>query len=138
MPITKAGFSGRSEERAMPLVDVDEDGVRARPGKTVTIKGGKKGQSPIKFKAGGLHESVGVPEGEPIPADKLAAAKAGKYGPKAEKQANFAGALVKMRPSARGTLPSTPEAGERVLGAGVPVIPTAVLAGNKRRPQGGK
>lgn len=53
-----------------------------------TIKG-KKGQKPIKFREDGLHESLGVKKGEKIPASKIAAAKAGKYGPKAKKQANF-------------------------------------------------
>lgn len=46
---------------------------------------------------GGLHKSVGVPEGQKIPASKLAAAKAGKYGPKAKKQANMASSLAKIR-----------------------------------------
>lgn len=66
------------------------------PGTTTTISGNKS-QKPIKFKTGGLHESVGVPQGQKIPADKLAAAAAGSYGPKAVKQANFAKALKKMR-----------------------------------------
>jgi len=46
---------------------------------------------------GGLHKSVGVPEGQKIPPAKMAAAKAGKYGPKAKRQANFAGSLAKIR-----------------------------------------
>jgi hypothetical protein len=40
---------------------------------------------------------VGVPEGEKIPASKLAAAEAGKYGAKAKKQAALAKGLRKMR-----------------------------------------
>ena len=46
---------------------------------------------------GGLHKSVGVPMGQKIPASKLAAAKAGRYGPKAKKQANMASSLAKIR-----------------------------------------
>lgn len=52
---------------------------------TVVIR--KKGKKPIKFKKGGLHRSLNVPEGQKIPASKLRAALAGKYGPKAKKQA---------------------------------------------------
>lgn len=47
----------------------------------------KKGKKPISFKKGGLHKSLGVPQGKKIPASKLKAALAGKYGPKAKKQA---------------------------------------------------
>lgn len=53
----------------------------------------------ISFHKGGLHESLGVPQGKPIPASKLAAAKAGKYGPKAQKQANLASTLEGMNHS---------------------------------------
>ena len=49
----------------------------------------KAGKKPIKFKEGGLHESLHVPAGDKIPANKLAAAKAGKDGLKAKKQALF-------------------------------------------------
>jgi hypothetical protein len=48
------------------------------------------GKKPIEFKKGGLHESLGVPADKPIPKGKLDAAAAGKFGPKAQKQANFA------------------------------------------------
>lgn len=65
----------------------------ASKGKTVTIH--KKGKKPIKFKKGGLHKSLGVPEGEKIPASKMKAALAGKYGPKAKKQAVMAQGLLK-------------------------------------------
>ena len=72
----------------------------AKSGKKVTISGGK-GRKPVKFQAGGLHESLGVPAGETIPAAKMAAAKAGKFGPKAEAQANLAtGLLAKGRATA--------------------------------------
>lgn len=56
--------------------------------------GGGKG---ITFKKGGLHRSLGVPQGEKIPASKLKAAAAGKYGAKAKKQAGLAKGLKKMR-----------------------------------------
>lgn len=46
---------------------------------------------------GGLHRSLGVPEDEPIPKGKLAAAARGEYGPKAQKQANLAKTLGKLR-----------------------------------------
>jgi len=58
----------------------------------VTISGG--GKKPITFHKGGLHESLGVPQGQTIPASKMAAAKAGRYGPKAQKQANFAQGML--------------------------------------------
>ena len=67
--------------------------------KTVTIK--KKGKKPVKFRRGGLHRSLGVPEGEPIPASKMRGALAGRYGPLAKKQANMArGLLTKGRKTA--------------------------------------
>lgn len=50
----------------------------------------------ITFKKGGLHQSLGVPEGQPIPAAKMAAAKAGKYGSKAKRQAELAQTLEGM------------------------------------------
>lgn len=56
-----------------------------------------KGKKPITFKKGGLHRSLGVPEGEKIPAEKVAAAARGEYGPTAKKQANLAKALAHMR-----------------------------------------
>lgn len=54
-----------------------------------TIKPTKKGQKPISFNGGGEHASTGTPPGKPIPAKKKAEAKAGKLGPKAEKQEIF-------------------------------------------------
>lgn len=59
----------------------------------VTISGGR-GQKPVTFRKGGLHRSLGVPMGQDIPEDKMAAAKAGKYGPLAKKQANFATGML--------------------------------------------
>lgn len=151
MPITKAAFGGRSEERGMPMAVADDEEEASRT--DVTIKG-KKGQKPLTFKKGGLHETLGVPAGEPIPADKMDAAKAGKYGPKAAQQADFAANVLKQgqktaaanrRSEGRGTLPPALKAnefkkgdGERVLGPGVPVVPTAILGSNKKRPKGGK
>jgi len=74
----------------------------ASKSKTVTIR--KKGKKPVSFHEGGLHESLGVPMGEKIPAGKMAAAKAGKYGPTAKRQAVMAtGMLAKgRRTAARG------------------------------------
>ncbi len=54
-----------------------------------TLKPTKKGQKKITFTKGGLHKSLGVPAGQPIPATKMAGALAGNYGPKAQKQARF-------------------------------------------------
>ena len=68
----------------------------------VTMKA--KGREPISFKRGALHSQLGVPQGEPIPAKKKAAALAGKYGPLAKKRAIFAfkGALAAGRKTAGG------------------------------------
>lgn len=69
--------------------------------KTVTIK--KPGKKPLTFKKGGLHKSLNVPEGKPIPPGKKKAALKGEYGTKAKKQATFAfkGALKKGRSTAK-------------------------------------
>jgi len=56
--------------------------------KTQTIKA--PGKKPITFQKGGLHQSLGVPQDKPIPPGKMADALAGKAGPKAQQQANFA------------------------------------------------
>lgn len=61
--------------------------------KTTTIKGGS-GEKPVTMEKGGLHKSLGVPEGQTIPAAKMAAAKAGKFGPLAAKQANMATGML--------------------------------------------
>lgn len=45
---------------------------------------------------GALHRALGVPEGENIPAEKLAKAKDSK-NPKVRKEANLASTLKKMR-----------------------------------------
>lgn len=68
--------------------------------KTQTISGAA-GKKPITFEKGGLHRSLGVPADKPIPKGKLDAAAKGEYGPKAQKQANFAkGALAAGRKTA--------------------------------------
>lgn len=42
---------------------------------------------------GALHRQLGVPEGEKIPAKKMASARSGAYGPLAEKRAHLAKTL---------------------------------------------
>ena len=61
--------------------------------KTTTIEGGV-GQKPVTFQKGGLHRSVNVPQGQKIPASKIASAKRGDYGPKAKKQAIMATGML--------------------------------------------
>lgn len=63
-------------------------GRKAKAGKTQTVKA--PGKKPIRFKTGGLHQSLGVPAGKPIPPAKMRSALAGKNGPKAAAQARFA------------------------------------------------
>ena len=57
--------------------------------KTRVIKPKKKGQKPIKFKEGGLKQSLGVSSKVPIPKGKFQKALKGGYGKKAKAQANF-------------------------------------------------
>jgi len=66
-----------------------------KPGQKVTIGPSKKGQKPVSFKKGGLHKSLGVPQGEKIPEGKMRAAAAGRYGPLAKKQALMALNMLK-------------------------------------------
>jgi len=68
-------------------------GKSVKVGGTQVIK--KKGKKAVAFKKGGLHASLGVPQGQKIPAGKMAGARAGKYGPKAKKQAVFAMGMLK-------------------------------------------
>lgn len=49
----------------------------------------KPGQRAIKFRKGGLHRSTGTPAGKKISASKFAAARSGKLGGLAKKQALF-------------------------------------------------
>ena len=60
------------------------------------------GRPPLTFKRGALHQQLGVPDSQPIPAAKKEAALAGRYGPLAKKRATFAfkGALATGRKSA--------------------------------------
>lgn len=68
-------------------------------GKTVKVGGTQvikaKGKKPIAFKKGGLHQQLDVPQGEKIPASKMAAAKEGRYGKLAKKRAIFATGVLK-------------------------------------------
>ena len=66
----------------------------AKKTKTVTIGPSKKGRKAVTFQKGGLHRSTNTPMGEKIPPVKMAAAKAGRYGPKAKKQASFATGML--------------------------------------------
>lgn len=54
---------------------------------TKTIK--SPGKKPITFQKGGLHRTTGTPMGQKIPASKIKAAAAGKYGPKGKKEVSF-------------------------------------------------
>jgi hypothetical protein len=86
--------SGRVS-RAKPAVQ--RPARRAAPPKspkkeTLPAKGGN---GPISFQPGGLHKSLGVPQGQPIPPGKMADALAGKAGPKAKSQALFARNVLK-------------------------------------------
>ena len=60
-----------------------------------TIQPNEPGQKPITFSKGGLHRSTNTPQDEKIPAKKMAAALAGKYGPKGKAQALFAKNVLK-------------------------------------------
>ncbi len=68
----------------------------------VTLAPRHRGQTPITFERGALHRQLGVPEGQPIPERKRAAALRGDYGPTAKKRAAFAfkGALAAGRATA--------------------------------------
>ena len=65
----------------------------ARKAKTATISG-RGGKKAVTFKKGALHAQLGVPQGEKIPAAKMAAARAGKFGPKAKQRASFATGML--------------------------------------------
>jgi len=63
----------------------------------------------MTFQSGGLHQTTGTPIGMNIPSQKMAAAAAGRYGPKGKKQAVFArGALAKGRQTAAKNRKRTP------------------------------
>jgi hypothetical protein len=63
-------------------------GRTVRTGGTEVIK--KAGKKPIAFEKGGLHATLGVPQGQKIPEKMMQEALAGKHGMKAKKQAQFA------------------------------------------------
>jgi hypothetical protein len=64
------------------------------------------GKKPISFKPGGLHQSLGVPQGKPIPPGKMRDALAGNAGPKARAQAEFAkNVLTGPKKTTRKTAP---------------------------------
>lgn len=69
----------------------------AKVGQKVTLKKTKPGQKTITFTKGGLHASTGTPQSQKIPASKMQAAMAGKYGGKAKKQAMFAKNVLRGR-----------------------------------------
>lgn len=80
--------------------------AKKTPGKTVRVGGTQvikaPGKKPIAFKKGSLHQALGVPQGKKIPASKMAAAAAGKYGSEAKKKALFAkNVLAKGQRTAR-------------------------------------
>lgn len=54
------------------------------------LKKTKPGEKTIKFHKGGLHTSLGVPQGQKIPENLMQAAISGRKGAKAKQQANFA------------------------------------------------
>lgn len=54
-----------------------------------TIQPSEPGQKPISFTPGGLHNTTSTPTGQKIPKAKIAAALAGKFGPKGKSQALF-------------------------------------------------
>lgn len=59
------------------------------------VKIKKKGEKPITFTKGGLHQSTNTPSGQKIPTSKRHAALMGKYGAKAKKQELFAENVLK-------------------------------------------
>jgi hypothetical protein len=58
--------------------------------KVKVLKKTEPGQKTIKFHPGALHEQLGVPQGEKLPASKMEAAATGALGALAKKRANFA------------------------------------------------
>lgn len=62
---------------------------KVKVGSKVTLKPKKPGQKKITFKKGGLHKSLGLPQGSKIPQAAVDRALAGHYGPLAQKQARF-------------------------------------------------
>lgn len=54
-----------------------------------TIPPSEPGQKAISFTPGGLHKTTSTPAEQKIPKSKVAAALAGKFGPKGKSQALF-------------------------------------------------
>lgn len=54
-----------------------------------TIPASDPSQKPITFQEGGLHKTTGTQPDQKIPKTKIAAALAGKFGPKGKSQALF-------------------------------------------------
>jgi len=100
--------------------------MAAKKGKIRTIPPQKKGQKPITFHEGGLHESLGVPKSQKIPPSKMKAALAGNYGPKAAAQARFKKNVLKGRAAQGGAYEKY-----RPQGGGTPPI----LRGNEAKPR---
>ena len=71
----------------------------------------RKGFNRIVGRKGALHRQLGVPEGEPIPEGKKAAALAGRFGPLAKRRAvtAFRGALAAGRKTVASRAALTPE-----------------------------
>jgi hypothetical protein len=90
MPVKKA-TTKRNTPKAGPFISTAR--AKKTPGKTVKVGGTvvmkKKGKPTISFKKGGLHKSLGVPQGQKIPPEKILSARAGKYGALAKKQADL-------------------------------------------------
>lgn len=55
-----------------------------------TLKKSNSSQKTIKFHKGGLHQTLGVKQGQKIPENLMEAALAGRKGKKAKKEAIFA------------------------------------------------
>ena len=72
--------------------------------KKKTIKAA--GKPPISFKEGGLHKSLGVAPGKPIPAKAMNDALAGKKGPKAKQQAQFAKNVLHVKVAGAAAKPT--------------------------------
>ena len=73
-------------------VDLPDNTSVGRNSQNVSVNGARATQN-----KGGLHRTTGTPMGQPIPAKKLAAAAAGKFGAKGEKQAQLAKTLGRLR-----------------------------------------
>jgi len=82
----QAKRGGRDDQEAVGDEDEDEDEFS---------KGGKKWISGAIKHPGALHRDLGVPQGQKIPAKKLAAAKHSD-NPKIRQRANLASTLKKM------------------------------------------